>query len=99
MPLYITRVMWSALLTNGNEASGAWIDVTHMLMGEMMGAKQANHKSLNFAQVWFNGHLLVLSSGSLGSTSDALRLMNTAASKEDEECGGLGLNPSLSFIA
>ena len=43
-------------------------------MGEMMETKQANYKSLNSAQGWFNGHLLVLSFGSLGSTSDALRL-------------------------
>lgn len=42
MPLCITRVMWSALPTNENEASGAWIDVPHMLMGETMGTKQAD---------------------------------------------------------
>lgn len=44
MPLYITRMMWSALLINENEASGAWIDVIHMLIDKMRGTKQAKYE-------------------------------------------------------
>ena len=73
MPLYITRVMWSALLINENEASGAWIDVIHMLMDEMIGTKQAKYSSMSLLQSLFNGHLLVLSFCSLASHSQYLR--------------------------
>lgn len=82
MPLCITRVMWSALLTNENEALGAWIDGTLMLMAEM-GTKQAG-LNLCFAQGWFNGHLLALSFGSLGSTSDALMLRQLPKRMDEE---------------
>lgn len=60
-----------------------------MLMGEM-GTKQAD-LNLGFAQGWFNGHPLVLSFGSLGSTSDAL-MLRQLAKRMDKENDSRGLS-------
>lgn len=73
MLLYITRMMWSALLINENEASGAWIDIIHMLIGKMIGTKQAKYKSMSLLQSSFSAYLLVLSFGFLASRLQYLR--------------------------
>lgn len=103
MPLCITRVMWSALLINENEASGAWIDAIHMLMDKIIGTKQAKYN----LWVYFRACLMdtflyfpLVPSQVTHGTLDAPVLMHMQVSKEDElHCLKISVIKGTSFPA